>query len=1229
VERIQKISGGFGVTVLGVSILLVALASGVSAQSVVINEFSATPSDSGLSNAADQRLAWTVVDFDDSSWSEGAGGLGYADDDDETVVNIQGSAWSLYIRRVFTASTEDSSRTDPLKLLVDYDDGFVAYLNGSEVARENLGSRGEFTPHNTRASGLHEAGTPSIFDLGFASAKLVPGENVLTLQVHNNVYASSDLSIIADLIIETVPELVLVDHGDLWRYRVGTAEPVPDPEEGALAFSDWIELRNMTGAQLSLLGWSLTDEPLDVQKWTFPDVSIEANGFLVVLASSQNLKPTDGSPLHTNFRLQKGGDYLGLFDPFGALEDQYAPFFPRQIDDLTYGRDGIARVYFETSTPGEPNAGNTFAGLVDDPEFSVERGFKDSPFSLLLTTEPSDAPIRYTLDSSSPSPTHGFVSTMPIDIDSTTIVRAMAYQADHVSSVVVTHSYIFAEDVLNQTGAGFPSTWGVEANTLVPADYEMDANVSVEANDLRGLPTLSVAMDEDDLFHPSNGLYSNPGNRGDQWHRPCSAEMILEDGTTAFQIACGLRMQGGGSRGRTTTSKHNFALLFQSQYGPSKLEYPVFPDSEVERFDRLVLRAGYNFSWNIISSGERPKAQYIRDQWVRDSQILMGHLSSHGRPVHLYLNSLYWGVYNLQERPDADFVSSHLGGVEEDWDALNGDRIVDGDFVARDAMWEIAHQGLASSSQYLAIQEYLDVVNFADYMLLNLYVSMSDWGSVKNFYYARRREPGAHFNYVVWDAERAFDGVNSNRTGVIDPGRDTITEFHSFLLENEDYRLLFADRIYKHLFNDGVLTAEAGRARYEELAELVFDAIAADSSRWGDHWGTRYTREQHWIPERDWILNTFFPQRHGHFMSHMRSPTNNHDVYPNVDPPVFSGNLGVVAPGSAAVLTHSNGPGFIYYTIDGSDPREFGTGLPVGAVYEAPIPIEGFTAIRARVRVGATWSALAVGDYSLSSLDASLRVSEVMYHPEDAPLGSPYDDEEFEFLEFTNVGTEPLDLTGVTIEGGITFDFTDSPMRTLGPAQYIAIVENPVAFATRYDTSGILIAGKYSGRLSNLTETITVKSPLDTTIVSFSYQDHWYPDTDGLGYSLNADLVAPDLSQAGAWLVSAELGGSPGTGGATQGGPQLPGDANQDGDLGIVDALTLLFLLFDPGDLTLPCAAESLGVETSLAVLDLDDSTVVDLVDSVYLLRYLYLAGPAPSTGSSCTAIVGCPGVCN
>jgi hypothetical protein len=223
--------------------------------------------------------------------------------------------------------------------------------------------------------------------------------------------------------------------------------------------------------------------------------------------------------------------------------------------------------------------------------------------------------------------------------------------------------------------------------------------------------------------------------------------------------------------------------------------------------------------------------------------------------------------YNLTERPSAPFAAAHFGGRAEDYDARNADNIISGDKEAWDKMFALANAGLKNPDNYRGITNLLDLVAFADFMLLNYYGANADWDGSSNWYAARHRIPEGRFHFFVWDGERTLEDPNANTLSADDDQSPTRL-FHK-LAANEEFRKLFATRVELHLKN--ALAPETAARRFRDLADRLRVPIVAEAARWGAYrhdahqYKTgpyeRYTRETHWTPEINRILTTYFPNR--------------------------------------------------------------------------------------------------------------------------------------------------------------------------------------------------------------------------------------------------------------------------------------------------------------------------------------------------------------------------------
>jgi hypothetical protein len=756
--------------------------------------------------------------------------------------------------------------------------------------------------------------------------------------------------------------------------------------------SDWIEIYNRGRRDIHLAHWSLTDDPKRPEKWTFPDITLGSHEYLLVYASGKDRKPTQpGSELHTNFRLGRKGEFLGLYSILGGRFVSLPTCsggdrFPAQYRDVSYGRrrfqggdsvDPPTYGYLANPTPGQPNDGTyLWDGLVAPVSFSRERGLYRDPFTLTLATETPAATIRYTTDGSEPTETHGTVYSGPIMVTGTTVLRAAAFVPGFRASPVDTHTYIFVDQVLAQPPdpPGYRKTWGAYEGAPVRADYEMDPDI---VNDprysglldeaLRSIPTLSIVTDRQNLHE----LYANPRQKGKTWERPASIEFLdAAQHQPGFQINAGLRVQGELGR-LEMIPKHAFRLFFREKYGATRLEYPLFPNSPVKEFDTLTLRSGVNRSYAGWPESDQRPTTYTRDEWLRASQIALSGTGSHGIFVHLYLNGLYWGLYNIVERPDASFMSSYFGGAKEDWQTISHAETLSNASDRFKTLHRLASEGqLEDPRKYAAIATYLDIPHFVDYLILNWYAGNLDW-AFNNWYAGVQRSSG-QVRYFSWDGERTwYDGAEIYMGMPEYEGQpNLIKPLYEALLENPDFRIELADRLYVHLFNDGALSDANAQARWNKINSAIEDAVIAESARWGDTREDPPITQENWFKARDDVL----AQMEGN-AARLIALARQAGIYPAIDPPILSRHSDTTGTGSqlamSALPPHA---GTIYYTTDGSDPRCPGTGQvsPTAQRYSGPLTLTATTRIKARILAGdppmpvetQAWSALSEAVYT-------------------------------------------------------------------------------------------------------------------------------------------------------------------------------------------------------------------------------------------------------------------------
>lgn len=589
---------------------------------------------------------------------------------------------------------------------------------------------------------------------------------------------------------------------------------------------EWVELLNQGSDSVNLSGYTLSDSANHPTKWFFPDISIPANGFLVVYTNGRN----EAGLLHTNFRLKREGEFLGLFCPDQTVEDSIV--FPKQRRDYSYGRnlqDINQWLYYKNPSPNQANNSSGLPGFAEEPVFSEHAGLFTTEVDLLLTAKHELDMIYFTLDGSQPDETD-FIYTPPLSILRSSVVRARSFREGLHPSETVTHSYIIKDD--------YP------------------------------LPVLSFVTDPDHLFDRRTGIYANPEQHGIEWERPVSVEYFSADGQRQFIENAGVRIHGGASRTRSPLK--SFRLYFRSEYGASKLTYPLFSDSLVTEYNQLVIRGGFNDTWTYDREVQRETALYVSDQVVRNIHLDMGQPACRGSFAELYINGEYWGLYNPCERVEEDMLQSNINDV--DWDVISDNEVKDGDSTEWDALnrW-LARNSIQSSRQYTEINEMVDIENFTDYIIINIWMQNYDWPR-HNWYAARERTDNGKWIFLLWDVEYSFgSGIQGYRLdqntldNATDTGHTIGLLFHK-LIQNDEYNEYFWNRLLFHL--DHALSEAHIMQRLDEQLDLVRPAIPAVAERWANDknsndWERAADLSRNFILNRTPILLDYVSRRIG------------------------------------------------------------------------------------------------------------------------------------------------------------------------------------------------------------------------------------------------------------------------------------------------------------------------------------------------------------------------------
>jgi len=954
-----------------------------------------------------------------------------------------------------------------------------------------------------------------------------------------------------------------------WSYFPGLAEPsggVVEPADfapapGTGSYADWIELWNTGASPVDLTNWALSDEPGLLRKFVFPaGTSIAAGAALVVVADNRPT-PAGAAWLHAPFSLSPRGEYLALTDPSSTIVDALNPGYPDQDSFKSWGRDPLTSQwgYLRTASPGQANRGAWSAGIIGPPVFGTPGGFYTGSVTLSLTGPPG-AVIRYTSDGSEPSATNGLTYAAPFSLPPISdrighVIRARCFARGLLPSSTVVNTYLINQNANLRTApavllSGDPGTvfykplgilaiqGGAWNSALWTANLPADYNIPV-----------------------GDGRLTDPGSGSRPYERPSYLEYYFPDHRAGIRENIGLRVSSSPySRPRLVLNdppaktlwdanpilKPSFNVFFRSDYGNSSISYPLIPETQVRRFEEFRLRAGKN------DMGD----PFIRDEFIRRLWTDMGWEGTAGTFASVYLNGYFKGYYNLVERIREPFMQSHHRSSAK-WDVNYIGIFEDGDSSHWDNVLQPRlNADLTVKANWDALRQVLDVTNVADYFLLNTWSAMWDWPS-NNWAMARERSATGIWRCYVWDAEGAYNmgGKGPNWQTLRDDLISSAGEANNTplpvmfrrLMTSPEFRLLFADRVQKHLFNDGALTnAKTGPRRaatQAEVAPLMSLAGLTPTTAWYTDWSSLTSGRRFYLFPNPSGTST------GVVNGMLRDPNQDNNLadtlWPVTVPPVFNQHGGPVPTGFSLTITHSApANSVVYYTMDGSDPRGFGGVVTATALaYGGAVTLTASsTTVRARVRHASTneWSPLTEARFALATVPATAAntvISEMMYNPPaltTAEVAAGFTDpQEFEYIILQNIGSAPIDLTALRFQFGITFGFDVSSRPVIDPGEHCLIAKNASALRARYGTGiDAVLGGEYFGNLNNGGELVRLEVAANSTpveVFTYSNTSPWPGPANGKGAALTlvSPETNPDHDLVASWTATAALGGAP------------------------------------------------------------------------------------------------------
>lgn len=928
-------------------------------------------------------------------------------------------------------------------------------------------------------------------------------------------------------------------------------------------FSGWIEIHNPTALPINLAGYFLTDEENDPTKWAFPNLNLAAGAYMVVFASGKDRVNT-AAPLHTNFQLSNGGEYLALVGPGPVTLHAFSPAFPPQREDISYGLLGddieTAR-YMGAPTPGAQNS--EAPAPPPSVQFSRAGGLFTNAFTLTLTNPEPAAAIIFTVNGSVPSATNGSIYGGPVTITNTTRVRAIAIVSNQMSRLAGASYVKLANDLIGYTsslpimiienfGAGVipVKPFNGTGAGIKQATRQFAAWATFDRNN--GISSLTNAPQ----MFGNIGIRSR-GGASSQWRqKPFSVEGIDDEGAERKLSPLGLPAHADWILyfpDADTANSKDATLLFNTfafELSANSGRYAVrfrwvecFLNEDGGDL-RLADRRGVYAIVEKVSRGEdRLDFQRLSPDGTSGSWLLninrMDSEPDYGWPAANGANQPWFfhtaGPNRILQTPDN--VQPVQGDDEPqqinafiNFDNPNGYTINTNQRTAIQNWFKQFEDVLWNNSLWLnpinGYRKHLDAVDFADFFVMNVLTRNGD-GLLISLFPWKGDDDKLRMG-PVWDFNYNTYYISGGPTGSLWHRAEQL--WYERLFRDPDFHQLYIDRWWEHrrgpMSNAGMDAIIDGQAADISPAKAILNGVPNAAE-----WTNRLTQLKTWLKDRaNWIDSNF------------------------LRPPTFNQNGGNVPDGFQVAIFGTNGT--IYFTTDGSDPRASGGAVAAAAqAFQLPFALNAQSLVQARVKNGTNWSGLTAAVFYTPQDFSKLAITEIMYNP---PASGPWSSDDLEFLELKNIGTSTLNLGTLTFSAGINFTFTNGTL--LAPGQFFVLARTAAAFQSKYQ--GVPVNGVFTGRLDNSGETLRLSTPQANTILAVTYNDRapWPLSPDSYGFSVvPRNAIAPDNSDNGShWRASTALGGSPG---ADDPAPTIPGVVINEilthTDLPLVDAVEL------------------------------------------------------------------------
>lgn len=846
------------------------------------------------------------------------------------------------------------------------------------------------------------------------------------------------------------------------------SELFPD-EDGD--FNDWIELINTSDSPIDIAGYGLSDDPEDPFKFTLPSINIESGAYYMIFASDKDRTETLGDSLypHANFKLSADGETLFLSDPDSNLIQQVT--FPALGSNESFGwvpgTDGTFHIFTEP-TPLSDNNTTGYSGRLAKPGLNIQGGFFSESFIVKLTDESNADITYYTTDGTNPTAGSAVFGTDGVNISKTTVLKIQTIQEGNIPSEIEVETYFF--------------------------------------NKNHQLPVVSIVTEPDDFFGQDHGIYVH---YEDDIEVPIHIELFEEDGSLGFKSHAGAQVYGSYSQ---RFDQKSLSVYFRGKYGNSELDYELFEEKNINKFQSFILRnAGNDFG--AAHMRDAAMSTIIEDVLDLDYQAY--------RPAVVYINGEYWGVQNFREKISEHFIASNRDVDPDEIDILEAGEepaVVHGSIDDWNIFWDaLMDANMGNDEDFASVTSHIDLDNFIDYWATEVFYANTDWPAINNKFW-KERSPEGKWRWIIFDLDHGFNLYSGDGDYNLDMMEHVLqrdpdqlkygnplwaTQLFRTLMENDEFEARFVTRI------SGLMNTVFETNRMISVIDSLSAIIAPEMDAHENRWFGWHPFESQVEDMRSWART-----RHSYMFGDLKQWLRLGDLL-EVKVDVSNHEQGTVVVNRAEIESYP-------WTGKYFDDFE----IAVSAVPKTGYTFTGWS--------GASTSAdsliyINAGDSVYASFEpstgatSSIVINEIMYNP-------PGEPDTEDWIEFYNSTASAIDMSNWVVKDEDDEHAFIIPEGTqIDAGSFLVVSRNMEAFNATY--SGVNpLSGDMDFGLAGGSDQVRLFDDSGTLIDIVSYDDDspWPSDADGTGSTLELKNPELDNGAPSSWAASETNLGTPG-----------------------------------------------------------------------------------------------------